>query len=126
MSGQFNITDSGTQGATGAQGATGSTGTVTLVGNTYTVQTLVVSTLTVGTLGLGTIQSGNDLALKAAGQITTNAPFVLTTATTSTLATIAGITQRGAMVFATDALGVGQPVYYDGTYWWTMTRVRIY
>jgi hypothetical protein len=96
------------------------------VGNTYTVQTLVVSTLTVGTLGLGTIQSGNDLALKAAGQITTNAPFVLNTATTSTLSTIAGITQRGAMVFALDAVGVAQPVYYDGTYWWTMNRTRIY
>jgi hypothetical protein len=90
------------------------------------VPTLVASTITISSLTLGAIESGNDLALRAAGQITVNKPFVLTTATTSTLATLALQTQRGAMVFATDALGVAQPVYYDGTYWWTMTRTRIY
>ena len=110
------------------QGATGATGSAVLVGNTYTVQTLYVSTLTVSGVGIGTIQSGNDLALKAVGQITTNAPFVLSTATTSTLASIGAITQQGALVLAIDANGVRQPAYFDGTYWWTFggTRTRIY
>jgi hypothetical protein len=71
-------------------------------------------------LSLGTIQSGNDLALKAVGQITANAPFVLTTATTSQLTTIGAITQRGAMVYVIDATGGAQPCYYDGSHWFTV------
>jgi hypothetical protein len=88
---------------------------------------LYASTLSVLTsANVATIQSGNDLALKAAGQITTNAPFVLSTCTTSTLAVLGAVSQRGAMVFAIDAVGVQQPVYFDGTYWWTFNRTRIY
>jgi hypothetical protein len=125
MAGTFNITDSGSvgpQGATGAAGtgSTGATGAVVITGNTYTVQTLYASTLTISTLSLGTIQSGNDLALKAAGQITVNAPFVLTTATTAQLTTIGGTTQRGAMVYVIDATGGAQPCYFSGTNWFTV------
>jgi hypothetical protein len=125
MAGTFSITDSGSvgpQGATGAAGtgSTGATGAVTITGNTYTVQTLYASTLTISTLSLGTIQSGNDLALKAAGQITVNAPFVLTTATTAQLTTIGGITQRGAMVYVLDATGGAQPCYFNGINWFTV------
>jgi hypothetical protein len=81
---------------------------------------LYVSTLTVSTAGAANIVSGNDLNLKATGQITANAPFVLTTATTAQLSTIGGITQRGAMVYVIDATGGAQPCFYDGTHWFTM------
>jgi hypothetical protein len=110
----------GPAGATGAVGSSGATGAVTIVGNTYTVQTLYVSTLTVSTVGPTTVLSGNDLNLKASGQITVNAPFVLTTATTAQLASIGGITQRGAMVYVTDASGGAQPCYFNGTNWFTV------
>jgi hypothetical protein len=79
-----------------------------------------VSTLTVSTVGITTVQSGNDLALKAAGQITTNAPFVLTTATTAQLSSLGAITQRGALVYVTDATGGAQPCFYNGTNWFTI------
>jgi hypothetical protein len=60
------------------------------------------------------------LALKAVGQITANAPFVLTTATTAQLTSIGPITQRGAMVYVIDATGGAQPCYYNGTNWFTV------
>ena len=108
----------GATGASGATGPVGATGAVTIVGNTYTVQTLYASTLTINNLGgAATIESGNDLNLKAAGQITVNRPFVLTTATTSQLAALGATTQRGAMVYVTDASGGAQPAFYDGTNW---------
>jgi hypothetical protein len=110
----------GPAGATGSVGSSGATGAMVITGNTYTVQTLYVSTLTVSTVGITTVQSGNDLALKAAGQITVNAPFVLTTATTAQLASIGAITQRGAMVYVTDASGGAQPCFYNGTNWFTV------
>ena len=112
---------SGSIGSTGTNGFTGSAGAVTALANgTYTISTLYVSTLTVSSVGAANIQSGNDLNLKAVGQITVNAPFVLTTATTSTLTSLSGITQRGAMVFVTDASGGAQPCYYDGIHWYTV------
>jgi hypothetical protein len=112
----------GATGATGTGGQPGATGAVTIVGNTYTVQTLYASTLTINNLGsAATIESGNDLNLKAAGQITVNKPFVLTTATTSQLASLGATTQRGAMVYVIDASGGAQPCFYDGTNWRQVT-----
>jgi hypothetical protein len=105
------------QGSTGAAGGTGATGAVTVVGNTYTVQTLYVSTLTVSTIGAATILSGNDLNLKAAGQITVNRPFVLTTATLLELPALGSVTQQAAMVYVIDAPGGAQPCFYDGVNW---------
>jgi hypothetical protein len=110
----------------GATGSAGATGAAVLVGNTYTVQTLYVNTLTVSAAGIANIISGNDLALSAVGNISVNRPFVLSTCTTSTLVTLALTTRPGAMMFATNAVGVAQPVYFDGTYWWTYDRTRIY
>jgi hypothetical protein len=81
---------------------------------------LYVSTLTVTSVGAANITSANDLNLKSAGQITVNAPFVLTTSTTAGLSAIGAITQRGAMVFVIDATGGAQPCYYDGTQWYTV------
>jgi hypothetical protein len=107
----------GSTGATGAAGGPGATGAAVLVGNTYTVQTLYVSTLTVGTVGAVTIESGNDLNFRAAGQITVNKPFVLTTATTAQLSALGATTQRGAMLYVIDASGGAQPCFYDGTNW---------
>jgi hypothetical protein len=75
----------------------------------------------VSTAGAANIVSGNDLNLKATGQITTNAPFVLTTATTAQLTAIGGITQRGALVYVTDATGGAQPCFFDGSHWFTMS-----
>jgi hypothetical protein len=111
----------------GGTGFTGSAGSVNALANgTYTISTLYVSTLTVSSVGAANIQSGNDLNLRAVGQITVNAPFVLTTATTSTLVSLNGITQRGAMVFVTDASGGAQPCYFDGTRWYTVNgRVQV-
>jgi Collagen triple helix repeat (20 copies) len=111
----------GSRGSTGTVGYTGSVGSVSALANgTYTISTLYVSTLTVSSVGAANIQSGNDLNLRAVGQITVNAPFVLTTATTSTLVSLSGITQRGAMVFVTDASGGAQPCYFDGVHWYTV------
>jgi hypothetical protein len=108
-------------GVAGPSGAAGPTGVVTTLANgTYTIQTLYVSTLTVTSVGAATIASANDLNLKSTGQITVNAPFVLTTSTTAGLGAIGPITQRGAMVFVTDATGGAQPCYYDGTHWFTV------
>ena len=64
--------------------------------------------------------SGNDLNLKAVGQITVNTPFVLTTSTLANLSSLSGGTQQGAMVFVTDATGGAQPCYFDGTHWYTV------
>jgi len=117
----------GPSGPSGPGGYAGSVGSVSALANgTYTISTLYVSTLTVSSVGAATIQSGNDLNLRAVGQITVNAPFVLTTATTSTLTSLSGITQRGAMVFVTDASGGAQPCYFDGTRWYTVNgRVQV-
>ena len=81
--------------------------------------TLTAATLLIGQSGVGTVQSGNDLALKAAGNITTNAPFVLPSYTMSTLSTIVSPVV-GSMVFVTDATGGAQPCYYAGTHWYTV------
>jgi hypothetical protein len=75
----------------------------------------------VSTAGAANIVSGNDLNLKATGQITTNAPFVLTTSTTAGLSSLGGITQRGALVYVIDATGGAQPCFYDGSHWFTMS-----
>jgi hypothetical protein len=108
----------GAAGSTGATGPQGSTGAVTIAGNTYTVQTLYVSTLTVSSVtSAATIESGNDLNLRAVGQITVNRPFVLTTATTAQLSTLGLTTQAGALVFVVDAAGGAQPCFFDGTNW---------
>ena len=117
----------GSVGPTGPMGYYGSAGSVnTLANGTYTIGTLYVSTLTVSSVGAATIQSGNDLNLKAVGQITVNAPFVLTNATTSSLASLSGITQIGAMVFVTNYSGGAQPCYFDGVHWYTVNgRVRV-
>ena len=88
---------------------------------TYTVSTLYVTTLTVNTSTVANIVSGNDLNLKATGQVTVNAPFVLTTSTTAGLSSISGITQRGALVYVTDATGGAQPCFFDGSHWFTMS-----
>ena len=88
--------------------------------NNLTVSnTLTAATLLIGQSGVGTVQSGNDLALKAAGNITTNAPFVLPSYTMSTLSTIVSPVV-GSMVFVTDATGGAQPCYYAGTHWYTV------
>lgn len=117
----------GTAGFTGSAGSGGgtaynqnlmTTSSVTFSNVTVT-NTLTAATLLIGQSGVGTVQSGNDLALKAAGNITTNAPFVLNVYTTSTLAAIAG-PSIGSMVFLTNAPGGSQPVYYDGTHWYTV------
>jgi len=111
----------GSAGTGGGAGYTGSAGVVnTLATGTYTISTLNVTNLVVGAVGAANIQSGNDLNLRAVGQITVNVPFVLTTATTSTLTSLNGITQRGAMVFVTDANGGAQPCYFDGVHWYTV------
>jgi hypothetical protein len=110
----------------GATGPAGATGAAVLVGNTYTVQTLYVNTLTVSSAGAANIVSGNDLNLSAVGNVKVNSPFILSTCTTSTLTTLSLTTTPGAMMFAIDAVGVAQPVYFDGTYWWTYDRTRIY
>ena len=117
----------GPSGPSGPGGYAGSVGSVSALANgTYTISTLYVSTLTVSSVGAANIQSGNDLNLRAVGQITVNAPFVLTTATTSTLTSLNGITQRGAMVFVTDASGGAQPCYFDGIRWYTVNgRVQV-
>ena len=91
-----------------------------MANGTYTIATLYVNTLTVTSVGAANITSANDLNLKSAGQITVNAPFVLTTSTTAGLGAIGAITQRGAMVFVIDATGGAQPCYYDGTRWYTV------
>jgi hypothetical protein len=97
-----------------------------VIGGTYTISTLYVNTLTVTSVGAANIVSANDLNLKAAGQITVNAPFVLTTSTIAGLSAIGPITQRGAMVFVTDATGGAQPCYYDGSSWYTVNgRVQV-
>ncbi len=116
----------GATGPTGATGPIGATGAVTIVGNTYTVGTLYVSTLTVSTAGATNITSANDLNLSAAGSVRSRSPFALSTCTTSTLSTLALTCTQGTFMFATDAVGVAQPVYFDGTYWWTFNRTRIY
>jgi len=120
----------GSAGSTGYTGSAGSgggtaydqnlmtTSSVTFANLTVT-NTLTAATLLIGQSGVGTVQSGNDLALKAAGNITTNAPFVLNVYTTSTLSAIAG-PSIGSMVFLTNAPGGSQPVYYDGTHWYTV------
>ena len=96
----------------------GATGAVTVVGNTYTVQTLYISTLTVsGVSTAATIQSGNDLNLRAVGQITVNTPFVLTTATTAQLSVLGATTQQGGIVYVVDAAGGGQPCFFDRSNW---------
>lgn len=111
----------GTNGFTGSGGFTGSAGVVNALANgTYTITTLYVSTLTVTSVGAATISSANDLNLKAVGQITVNKPFVLTTATMSQLAALGATTQRGAMVYVTDATGGEQPCYFNGTNWFTV------
>jgi hypothetical protein len=108
-------------GTTGTTGQTGATGSVsTLATGTYTIGTLYVNTLTVSTAGAANIVSGNDLNLKATGQVTVNAPFVLTTSTTANLSNIGPITQQGAMVFVTDATGGAQPCYFNGNNWFTV------
>ena len=81
--------------------------------------TLTAATLLIGQSGVGTVQSGNDLALKAAGNITANAPFVLPSYTTAALSTIVSPVV-GSMVFVTDATGGAQPCYYAGTHWYTV------
>ena len=87
---------------------------------------MYVSTLTVTSVGAATISSANDLNLKAVGQITVNKPFVLTTATTAQLAALGATTQRGAMVYVTDATGGEQPCYFNGTNWFTVnSRTQI-
>lgn len=134
MNGTINVADSiagatGLAGATGTPGATGpagATGAVTIVGNTYTVGTLYVSTLTVSTAGAANIISANDLNLTAAGSVRARSPFAMSTCTTGTLSTLALTCTQGTFMFATDAVGVAQPVYFDGTYWWTFDRTRIY
>jgi phospholipase/lecithinase/hemolysin len=114
--GQIGLT--GSTGLIGATGNLGATGAVTVVGNTYTVQTLYISTLTVtGVSTAATIQSGNDLNLRAVGQITVNSPFVLTTATTAQLSALGAITRQGAILYVVDAAGGGQPCFYDGANW---------
>jgi hypothetical protein len=111
----------GVAGPQGPQGSAGPTGVVNALANgTYAISTLYVNTLTVTSVGAANITSANDLNLKSAGQITVNAPFVLTQSTTAGLSTIGPITQRGAMVFVTDATGGAQPCYYDGTRWYTV------
>ena len=87
--------------------------------NLTVTNTLTAATLLIGQSGVGTVQSGNDLALKAAGNITTNAPFVLPSYTMSTLSTIVSPVV-GSMVFVTDATGGAQPCYYAGTHWYTV------
>ena len=116
----------GSVGATGSNGSVGATGSAVLVGNTYTVQTLYVNTLTVSAAGVANIVSGNDLNLTAAGSVRVRSPFALSTCTTSTLSTLALTCTQGTFMFAIDAVGAAQPVYYDGTYWWTFDRIRIY
>jgi len=59
--------------------------------------------------------------LQAVGQITVNAPFVLTTSTTANLGALSAITQVGAFVYVTDASGGAQPCFYDGTNWRQVT-----
>ena len=81
---------------------------------------MYVSTLTVTSVGAATISSANDLNFKAVGQIKVNAPFVLTTSTTANLTSLNGITQRGAMVYVTDATGGEQPCFFDGSHWFTV------
>jgi hypothetical protein len=99
----------------------GSVGTVNALGTgTYTIGSLTVSNLTVSSVGAAVIQSGNDLNLRAVGQVTVNAPFVLTTSTMANLASLSGITQAGAMVYVTDATGGAQPCYYTGANWYTV------
>jgi len=107
-------------GYTGSVGYVGSAGVVnTLANGTYTITTLYVNTLTVTQVGAVNIQSGNDLNLKAAGNITTNAPFVLPSYTTAGLSGIASPVV-GSMVFVTDATGGAQPCYYVGGHWYTV------
>jgi hypothetical protein len=88
--------------------------------NNLTVTTaLTATTLLIGQSGVGTVQSANDLALKAAGNITANAPFVLPSYTISTLSTIPAPVV-GSMVFVTDATGGAQPCYYVSGHWYTV------
>jgi hypothetical protein len=132
MVGTINITDAvgpsgpsganGVSGPSGPSGANGAQGTVSaLATGTYTIGTLYVSSLTVTSVGAANISSANDLNLRAVGQVTVNAPFVLTTSTTAGLGSLSGITQRGAMVYVTDAVGGAQPCFFDGTNWRQVT-----
>ena len=87
--------------------------------NVTVSSTLTAATLLIGQSGVGTVESGNDLALKAAGNITANAPFVLPSYTMATLSTIISPV-AGSIVFVTDATGGAQPCYYAGTHWYTV------
>jgi hypothetical protein len=109
---------SSTGGGTSYNQNLNTTDTVTFKSLTVS-STLTAATLLIGQSGVGTVQSGNDLALKAAGNITTNAPFVLPSYTMSTLSTIVSPV-AGSMVFVTDATGGAQPCYYAGTHWYTV------
>jgi hypothetical protein len=93
--------------------------------NLSVTSTLTAATLLIGQSGVGTVQSGNDLALKAVGNITANAPFVLPSYTTAGLSTIPSPVV-GSMVFVTDATGGAQPCYYAGTHWYTVNgRIQV-
>jgi hypothetical protein len=98
----------------------------TFTNNLSVYGTFTAATLLVGSTGIGTVQSTNDLSLKAAGIITTNAPFVLPSYnSTTTLAALVGI-PVGATVFVTNAPGGAQPCYFDGVHWYTFNgRVQV-
>jgi hypothetical protein len=108
-------------GPSGPAGATGSQGSVaTLSTGTYSIGVLYANTLTVTGVGAFNITSGNDINLKASGQVTVNAPFVLTTSTTAGLSTLGLLTRAGALVYVTDAVGGAQPAFFNGTNWFTI------
>jgi hypothetical protein len=108
----------GATGPTGSTGPAGATGALSISSGTYTVQTLYISTITITNVtSAAAIESGNDLNLRAVGQITVNRPFVLTTATTAQLGALGLTTQVGAIVYVVDAAGGAQPCFFDGSNW---------
>lgn len=101
-------------GYTGSAGSfTGTTNLPIVTSNsTNSISTNSGALIITGGAGIG----GN---LHVGGSITSNSVVVLKSFTTSTLSTIVS-PAVGSMVFVTDAPGGAQPVYYDGSNWFTV------
>lgn len=98
------------------------------IGNNLTINPgnglLSVTHNTATTAVAGIVKVGTNLSASADGTLNVANPFVLSQYSTATLKTIVS-TATGAMIWCTDFQGFGQPIYYDGINWYTMTRVRI-
>ena len=71
------------------------------------------------------ISSSNDVDILSPTQIYTNAPFVLMNASTGSLTTIGVHTQAGAIVYCTNFISGSQPVYFNGTHWYTYSGILV-